>query len=180
MTRPRRWRWWGKWTAALILFVVVGAWAASGSYGIGWYWTSPGRVTSITIGVGEFGVSRIVENPRTGNIPEDAPWPGRGQVLKAPGARRWIGEFAWDKTGAPYPPAWTVRIAAVPMWLPAVCAILATVLLFRLDRRPPPNSCPRCRYNLSGTPPSAPCPECGRAQPSPNAQVAEPAARTTP
>jgi hypothetical protein len=58
-----------------------------------------------------------------------------------------------------------------------------TAFLWWLDRKPKPGHCPRCRYDLSATPPSAPCPECGeggRAQQSPNAEAADPAARTTP
>jgi hypothetical protein len=51
---------------------------------------------------------------------------------------------------------------SVPFWMLAPLPLALAVSLWRLDRRPRPGLCPRCRYDLSGSPPG-PCPECGHA-----------------
>jgi hypothetical protein len=62
-----------------------------------------------------------------------------------------------------------VRRVTVPLWPLFLLVIIYSAWLWRLDRTPKAGHCPRCRYDLSATPPSAPCPECGRAQQSPEA-----------
>jgi len=48
----------------------------------------------------------------------------------------------------------------IPGWVPLILLALPSLLLWRLDRRPPPGHCPRCRYNLTGNTTGV-CPECG-------------------
>ncbi len=47
----------------------------------------------------------------------------------------------------------------VPIWFPFLLAAIPTVILWRRDRKLPPNHCP-CGYNLTGNV-SGRCPECG-------------------
>jgi predicted amidophosphoribosyltransferase len=54
-------------------------------------------------------------------------------------------------------------VAVVPLWIPMLLVAIPTAWLWRRDRRHSPGCCPRCGYDLSGTP-SGICPECGRAQ----------------
>ena len=53
----------------------------------------------------------------------------------------------------------------IPLWLPAALSLLITAVAWRLDslarRRASLNLCPTCRYDRTGLPTLAPCPECG-------------------
>ncbi len=51
----------------------------------------------------------------------------------------------------------TIRI---PLWILLLITATATVVLWRLDRRPLPGHCRQCGYNLTGNV-SGKCPECG-------------------
>jgi hypothetical protein len=63
----------------------------------------------------------------------------------------------------PPPKLWHIEM---PLWIPA--ALLAALALpmwwsvLHRRRAARAGTCPRCRYDLSGLPPGAPCPECGR------------------
>lgn len=51
----------------------------------------------------------------------------------------------------------------VPLWLPIAPLAVPAILLWWSGRgRVRPGGCRGCRYDLSGLPPGAPCPECGR------------------
>jgi hypothetical protein len=51
--------------------------------------------------------------------------------------------------------------ATIPLWLPFLLVALPTAFLFYRDRRRPgPNHCQQCGYNLTGNL-SGTCPECG-------------------
>jgi hypothetical protein len=51
----------------------------------------------------------------------------------------------------------------VPLWLPVAPLAVPVILLWWNDRgRVRPGGCRGCRYDLSGLPAGAPCPECGR------------------
>ncbi len=58
----------------------------------------------------------------------------------------------------------------IPFWTPALAALVASALAWRLDtlatRRAKLGACPTCSYPRTGLAPSAPCPECGSAAPS--------------
>jgi hypothetical protein len=190
--------------AAAMFVLLATAWRLSGWWSLDWRWDSTKWEARAYVGAGSFSLSGVDMT----RWHEHDPWPGREhlgrirdawkttEMLHSPPKERWPGTIhllrisdGWLETA----PLWysvfdlkadggLVNVVA-PLWAPASAALLAFLLLFYLDRRHPPNSCPRCRYNLSATPPSAHCPECGeggRAQQSPNAEAAEPAARTTP
>ncbi len=61
------------------------------------------------------------------------------------------------------------RLISIPHWLLALTlATLALALWFpahRYARRLRNNQCPRCAYDRSATPHTAPCPECGHTRP---------------
>lgn len=101
-------------------------------------------------------------------------------IMTNPQSWRWMtftnrSRLAWTTPDAPefrqaYLVSWyrsptmtSVRFMLWP-WIPA--AGLPGWLLLRRAKRPQPNTCPACRYDLSATPASAPCPECGRTPPT--------------
>jgi hypothetical protein len=72
-------------------------------------------------------------------------------------------EFRWwfDWKRSPF-----ATLFAVPLWVPAVFALLLAASAWRLDtlarRRTRAGHCPSCGYDLTGLIAPAPCPECGR------------------
>src|SRR5262249_13138204 len=48
----------------------------------------------------------------------------------------------------------------LPLWFLFVVGLAPTLLLWRLDRRVPPDHCRKCRYSLTGNT-TGRCPECG-------------------
>ena len=50
----------------------------------------------------------------------------------------------------------------LPMWIPTLLTLGAAIFLRTLTRPRRSGTCSRCDYDLSGLPPSAACPECGR------------------
>jgi hypothetical protein len=186
MTRPRRWRWWGKWATAAITLALAAIWLASGWWVVAWRWGSPTSLTRVSISAGLLCASRVVT---TQGLAAET-WPGTIHLWRA---RVYPGSATHITEGEPAPPTWDLELNWVsdpaeaevwlPLWLPASASLLTALVLFYLDHRRALNACPHCHYDLSATPPSAPCPECGeggRAQQSPDAEAAEPAARTTP
>jgi hypothetical protein len=201
MTRPRRggWRWWGKWTAAVITVLLAAVWFASGWWIVAWVWDPANGTTALNVWAGSLKVSAGprtpkfprgqfegmmgLRDPRSWQVSQDyGPWPGTIELTR-------LSELApeWPRPFWYFRPTWTsvprLTEVSIPLWIPGSAVVLTGLILFHLDRRRPSNCCPHCRYDLSATPPSAPCPECGeggRAQQSPNAEAAEPAARTTP
>jgi hypothetical protein len=172
MTRPRRWRCWGKWTAAAITVLLAAVWVASGWWVVAWHWASTANVKGFSVGAGRLRASKFETSSS-----DWGPWPGAIHSWRVSEtgehAPLWLHGLYWKRTRQ-------VVDVEGPLWIPGSASLLAALILFRLDRRQGPGLCPRCRYDLSATPPSAPCPECGRAQQPPNAQAADPAARTTP
>jgi hypothetical protein len=76
----------------------------------------------------------------------------------------------WPELAGPDSPfAWQ---AFLPIWPLILLVSALTCAAWRLDilsrRRAMLNLCPKCRYDRTGLPPQAPCPECGAA-PSPPA-----------
>jgi hypothetical protein len=136
--------------------MLAAVWCASGWWMFHWGWGSAGNQTEIEVGNGLlFAMTRDVQA-----TPIDEPWPGTIGL--------WRMSIMPNRIGKPYrAPQWLFgfsRLAypsyhsiVIPLWAPAAASLLAAVVLFRFDRRGPPNSCPRCRYDLSATPPSAPC-----------------------
>lgn len=65
----------------------------------------------------------------------------------------------------PSAPRYEARLSGfrlmVPIWQPALAAVILSGVLWLFHRRrPPPGHCRKCRYNLHGLT-SAVCPECG-------------------
>lgn len=52
------------------------------------------------------------------------------------------------------------RITLIPLWLPFLLYAIPTALLWRRNRRPGPDDCQNCGYNMTGNV-SGKCPECG-------------------
>jgi hypothetical protein len=165
MTRPRRggWRWWGKWTAAVITVLLAAAWLARRWWVFDLGWSSSTHDVMVSVGTGAITVAGIQGDPD-----------GPGFVIHL-----WrVSDFDENPTV----PVWRFLVmwetrhngtgVSLPLWAPASATLLASVLLFCLDRRRPPNSCPHCHYDLSATPPSSPCPECGRV-PAPKEKAEE-------
>lgn len=58
-----------------------------------------------------------------------------------------------------------LRAVLIPFWIPTAACALAAFAFWRIDtlhrRRCRPHLCPGCRYDRTGLPAAAPCPECG-------------------
>ena len=152
MTRPRRWCWWGKWTALALAVVVAMVWHASG-----WWDASlegPCGTARLTLGLGP----GAVHFQRIDGM-SSSQWTWDGLRRPAP-SLGWGFEYgrAHFRGVSPFESLWI----SVPLWAPFLLFSASAVWLWRLDRKPKPGHCPRCRYDLSATPPAAPCPECGR------------------
>ena len=67
--------------------------------------------------------------------------------------------FRWSRSGRFYQ-------GQVPLWLPALLALLATATAWRTDakylRRTRAGLCPACGYDRAGLVAGAVCPECGK------------------
>lgn len=61
----------------------------------------------------------------------------------------------------------------IPLYGPLASAILSTLVLWKLSRGHPPETCPSCGYPLSGLPTPI-CPECGHSQPASKSPHAQP------
>ncbi len=152
MTRLRRWRWWGKWAAAAGSVLLLATFVASGWWLLTWGWGTSRHTTYVSVRKGALWCS-------------DYGWSGHGiraiSLLSLPHAPNW-GEalhFEWELDALD-------RHVATPLCIPIGISAGVTGFLFWRDRSRRPNSCPRCRYDLSATPPSAPCPECGWNRPA--------------
>lgn len=76
-------------------------------------------------------------------------------------SRRWLRTF---EPGLTIPMTYVApglgRFTIIPLWLPFLLAAIPTALLWRRDRRPGPDDCQNCGYNMTGNQ-SNKCPECG-------------------
>ncbi|MDX2117387.1 MAG: hypothetical protein SFY96_04310 [Planctomycetota bacterium] len=65
-------------------------------------------------------------------------------------------------------PRFGTGFVGIPLWLPAAMCLAfgmpSVVTLRRRVRAIKNGACQRCGYLLTGLPPAAPCPECGRAK----------------
>jgi hypothetical protein len=177
MTRPRRggWRWWGKWATLTVGVGIAAAWLVSGWWRMGFAWGRGAKVIDLEIVAGAAYLTRFDDYGGSA-------WASR--IFRNDPAPSWVWHFDFDVQVLPARSHSFVWAGfGIPLWAPFLPLAACSAWLWWLDRKPKPGHCPRCRYDLSATPPSAPCPECGeggRAPQSPNAQAAEPAARTTP
>jgi hypothetical protein len=67
-----------------------------------------------------------------------------------------LSEFLWPTAR----PGWVPGCIELPGWPVLVMVLVPTLLLLRLDRRPPRDHCVNCNYNLTANT-SGRCPECG-------------------
>ncbi|MCG3132646.1 MAG: hypothetical protein FLDDKLPJ_03509 [Phycisphaerae bacterium] len=65
-----------------------------------------------------------------------------------------------DGAGASMAGGYFPQAAEAPIWPFALTSLVATVVLWRRSRRPPPGCCLACGYNLTGNT-SGRCTECG-------------------
>jgi hypothetical protein len=66
---------------------------------------------------------------------------------------RWMPDYEWSTN---------LKTLAIPIWIPFLVAAAPTAYLWWHDRRGGgAGLCPKCRYDLTGLAPDAPCPECG-------------------
>ena len=86
----------------------------------------------------------------------------------------------WELRGYPvFPADWWPRydhlpgttVVVLPLWMPSIVAIAFSVWFYRDHRREERERrlgcCPACGYDRSGLASTAPCPECGRPNPTP-------------
>jgi hypothetical protein len=153
MTRPRRWRWWGKWATAAITVLLAAVWFASG-WVCRFQWCAIGsdHHVGLGIGLGRVCCAYTVSLP-DGIVQHVVAWVSGVDGAGVRPLWRWSFMHSRSTIGD--------LLLVVPLWLPLGLAALPAALLWFGDRRRPPNACPHCRYDLSATPPSAPCPECG-------------------
>ena len=159
--RKRSWlRWGAKWVGVAACLLIAGGWWASryrsyvlrdapGSL-VGYLSIQRGVVTMLGVPVRMIGGQPI---PVRGSMvwvdpPEDnfvVVWPA--------------GHFGawWPKLTGHAPGEWD---CVVPLWIPFAVCLMATLILWRRDRRPPQGRC-RCGYDLTGNT-SGFCPECGK------------------
>jgi hypothetical protein len=177
MTRPRRWRWWGKWVTLAIAAAIALAWLGSRWYCIQidcrplvnrevWLGVQYGRILCDTGDpswpkVSAAGAARATRSPR-------------GAFFSRNELDTWFwsfsrGHYIEQAAGA----AVDVHWSRVPLWAILLPVAGTSAFLWWLDRKPEPGRCPRCGYDISATPPSAPCPECGRGRQSPNAETSD-------
>jgi hypothetical protein len=164
MTRPRRggWRWWGKWAASLTCAGLLAAWVLSRWWGV--YLRCSWPHGGALFGLSYSNLSLMVGH----GAPRNAPKPWSLRIKPLPSTDEAWGRATWDFDQSWVGPAQYLFLEA-PVYAPALLALAGAATLFRLDR-PRPGLCSHCRYDLSATPPSAPCPECGRT-PAPHAEA---------
>lgn len=155
---------WTQWTmlglAALCAFLwLLGYWASVG-IGVGKSPSPHGHileVTTVTDGL------LIVHNGTRGdNICYDGP------TGYSSGPSEYLSIVIIDKIGGPHvwwprierPAPWCGPYTFVPLWIPLL-AFTVLGLSLMLVRRPPPGSCTKCWYPLTGLSPDSRCPECG-------------------
>lgn len=137
-----------KWSALVVMTLLLGVWIASAWWtgywvGHGWaVWLDPGGVA-------------YVESPewRTNDGPDYHVLSAGKYAIKW----KWWYRCTWSQY---------VRIIFIPFWLPALLTATIAAVAWRIDtiarRRAQTNHCPACNYNRTGLPsPATPCLECG-------------------
>jgi hypothetical protein len=167
MTRPRRWRWWGKWATLTVAAAIALVWLASGWYYADVLWSrEPRGAARLYAQWGAVGWSSGPTEP----YPYQWTAPGTYAGIRRDPNSQSLGKPIWSWGWWFHFYCGTEGIAAVvPLWALFLPFAASAICLWCLDRPPIPGYCPRCRYNLSATPPSAPCPECGAEQSLPSA-----------
>jgi hypothetical protein len=145
MSRLRRWRWWGKWGATLLVVVIVPLWVSSA-------W----RRHVLFMPTGNQALLVIIQYGAVELLHYNAGVPGRpgweSESLEHCSFFWWkfarVGDsFGWD--------------IVFPLWIPiAILAACGAFLWWRDRPRFPAGRCARCGYDLSGVA-TGPCPECG-------------------
>ena len=153
-----------KWGGAAVTVLLVVVWVGSC-----WKWRQNVTIGSTTLEtatgfviVGYMGEIDLIDRSGVFTWPKNPP-----RLVIGPFEVYWWF-WSWG-TGTSY---WRVLI---PLWLPTVPALAATVYLWRRDARLRSRSvlnlCPKCSYDRTGLAPDATCPECGS---SPGSARSEP------
>ncbi len=157
LSRVRRVTRWGGLVALVAGAVIMLVWAASGWYGVAF---SPTGKGAIVINRGCLDVEWA--------SPGDADYAAMSfdRCEFFPTLRSgWKNDALW------LPPATAGhRVVYFPLWWVGAPLVPVGAFLARLGREAPVGHCPTCRYNLSGLPPGASCPECGN-RPSDKASI---------
>lgn len=99
----------------------------------------------------------------------------QGKTVSAALVHGWFHVWRWDATypsgliidgaGASMAGWYFPKAVAAPLWPLALTGLVATIVLWRRSRRPPPGHCGVCGYDLTGNT-SGRCPECGTVMPA--------------
>jgi len=177
MTRPHRMTRKFKRCVTLVFIGLVAAFALSSVWLVGYHthrW--PGLVSaSIGHGVIELGIK--TNAPDSGNTLDCVTLSPGVNVWRIPvGWSRWYmfrfpelsdpGAVIFQDPSGTGQPTWS-RTLTIPLWMLLAAMLVPMIHLWRMDRRPPPGHCPRCRYNLTGNTTGV-CPECGQPVPPPS------------
>jgi hypothetical protein len=124
----------------------AGAWAFSAFFWAFLEYGSPGWSVQF-----ELGANRIAfEWHRPQGSPPTIGW---FSFLERIDHAAWRGEWICRAAGG-------ITAIHIPVWALSLTALVAALVLRRLAGRPLPHLCPRCGYDLSGSP-AGRCPECG-------------------
>lgn len=135
-----------KWTSAVLVVLVVGAWIATVWRTFGYQGGGPW--VSMTAGVMFVGydIRAVGPGPTGFRIVPSSP-----------------GEFAWWDWGWFRIVGNRGWLAVFPIWALIIPPFLVCAVASRLDRRKLPGACPKCGYDQTGLAADAVCPECGEA-----------------
>ena len=141
-----RFRKWAKWVGLVGCLVIVTIGVVSTLWGIGHRFRNGQR--HITFGV-EHGVVFVHDW-------HQHPMGSDRRVYRLPSLGlnwHWMPKYVRQ-------PRQTNPMMIIPLWIPFLALAIPTAFLWRRDRRPPPNHCQSCGYNLTGNV-SGVCPEGG-------------------
>ena len=145
--RRGRVRAWCKWAGAGACALLVALYVCSFFRSLDWAFLHLPRRTAVLVGGGTL----IAEHRESAGLPGFIDGYTEELLIRV---WRWWPSFHRNSASA--------FAIVVPLWIPLCIAALPTAYLFYADAlRRAPGLCPACRYDRSGLPDGAGCPECG-------------------